>query len=69
MAKIDKNLEMPELVRKMKYPWLQLEVGDSFEVDIPLAPAKTNARLASDRYKKTFEARIYRGKVRIWRTR
>jgi hypothetical protein len=70
MAKIQKGLEMPEAPRrKTKYPWPDLEVGDSFEIDTNLGAAHTYARQASERYKKTFEARAYRGAVRIWRTK
>jgi hypothetical protein len=67
--KIDKGI-MPDTtqpLRKMKYPWLELGIGDSFEIDLPLASAKDNAHQASARYKRTFQAGMSRGKVRIWR--
>jgi hypothetical protein len=54
--------------RKMKYPWMSLEIGDSFETDISsLNAAQTNARYAGERYGRTFEARWHKGKIRIWR--
>jgi hypothetical protein len=68
--KIDRNIKMPEPPaegRRTKYPWGQLEVGDSFEIDVPLQVARTNARQASARYGKQFDAQLYKGRVRIWR--
>jgi hypothetical protein len=66
--KIDKGIiPDPTPPRRMKYPWLQLGVGDSFEVDIPLTSAKDNAHQASVRYKRKFQAGISKGRVRIWR--
>jgi hypothetical protein len=68
--KIDKNVKMPEPPakgRRTKYPWHLLEVGDSFEINMPLQVARTNARQAGARYGKMFDAQLYRGKVRVWR--
>jgi hypothetical protein len=72
MFKIEKGIRMPEPPtegRRTKYPWAVLEVGDSFEIDTPLQVARTNARQASARYGKMFDAQPYKGKVRIWRWR
>ena len=69
MAKIEKGLEMPEQnTRKTKYPWAQIEVGDSFVYDGPMNAAWTNCRYASEKHKKKFEPRVYQGAVRVWRT-
>jgi hypothetical protein len=67
MSKIDKNIEPDPVLRKMKYPWLELSVGDSFEADLSLAMAKGAATKASSRYDRTFQAGMSHGKVRIWR--
>jgi hypothetical protein len=68
MIKIEKNIKPdPPLPRRMKYPWEALAVGDSFLMDVPLKVAKTNARQASERYGKTFDAQMHKGRVRVWR--
>jgi hypothetical protein len=68
MTRIDKGLMPdPPPLRKTKYPWLSLEIGDSFEIDTSLSAAKVHAAKAGDRYRRTFEAGMSRGKVRIWR--
>jgi hypothetical protein len=68
IPKIDKGV-LPDVppIRKMKYPWLQLAVGDSFECDLSLELAKGAATKASSRYDRTFQAGTSSGKVRIWR--
>lgn len=33
MIKIDKNIPIPQKLRKAKYPWADMEVGDSFLVE------------------------------------
>jgi len=70
MVKIDKGITMPELPgnRRMKYPWTMLDVGDSFVMeDTELKVARTQARQASDRYERKFDAQMHKGKVRVWR--
>jgi hypothetical protein len=68
MIKIDKGVAPePQPPRSMKYPWLQLDIGDSFEMNSSLDVAKIHARQASLRYGKTFEAQMYKGRPRIWR--
>ena len=66
--KIEKDIVPDKLLpRMMKYPWLTMEIGDSFEVATSLRLAKTNARQAGIRYKREYDAQMYKGRVRIWR--
>jgi hypothetical protein len=37
MINVDKNIAMPAKKTTNKYPWLKMDVGDSFYVDIPLS--------------------------------
>jgi hypothetical protein len=71
MAKIDKNISMPETHsgRPAKYPWLTLEVGESFVLPAPsISNARAHCTAANDRYApKQFAARIYKGEFRVWR--
>jgi hypothetical protein len=70
MVRAEKGISMPEddpTERRMKYPWLTMAVGESFPIETSLVAARTNARQASERYKKIYEARRYKGTVRIWR--
>jgi hypothetical protein len=56
--------------RRMKYPWLTLDIGDSFVIDCGWNAAQTNARLATQRYKKNFEPRQQLGeRIRIYRVK
>lgn len=68
---IEKNIQMPASVRAgrtYKYPFTQMEVGDSFFV-----PEKTAARFqstassASKRHSMKFRCRNVDGGVRCWR--
>lgn len=76
---IEKGIPMPEKQKKKtgaaaKYPWEQMEVGDSFF--IPNPPTQANGRftsmyaVASKRYApKRFEQRQENGGLRIWRVK
>ncbi len=71
MLKIDKGVPLPEPMfggRTSKYPWRQMEVGDSFFV---LGGARNNLNLAASANKhhapKRFAARSVEGGVRVWR--
>jgi len=67
MIKIEKGIIKPESTtkREQKYPWDQMEVGDSFLV--------TGVKLTSTKamcYKhapKKFSARLVKDGVRVWR--
>jgi hypothetical protein len=71
MKRIKKNLPLgTPRQRKMKYPWLRMDVGDSFAIDCGWNAANVHARLATERYKKNFEAREHNdGTLRIWRVK
>lgn len=63
--KIEKGVAMPERKRgrPTRYPWAQMEIGDSF-----VAPYKPNLVLAAARYQKKFSYRKQSdGTVRVWR--
>lgn len=53
---------------KAKYPWRELDVGQSFFVsDVKFRTMQAGASLAGRRLNKQFRARIVDGGVRIWR--
>lgn len=61
---IDKNIAMPKGGRRSKYPWREMEVGDSFF--LPKATVSMGA--ANDRYAPTkFIMRKVDGGHRVWR--
>lgn len=71
---IEKNIPIPEKHAPVKYPYRDMEVGDSFEVEVEDTIRKVYNRLASSSLiygKKTgTKFRIgmtLQGKVRIWR--
>jgi hypothetical protein len=72
--KIDKKYPMPTSVkegrRKTKYPWHDLEVGDSFTIEATYsahpAVAYANKKYAPKAFK---TARDKDGKLRIWRVK
>ena len=54
--------------RRSKYPWAQLEVGQSFFVDGALLRSKSStASHAGRRSQKKFLVRAADGGVRVWR--
>jgi hypothetical protein len=65
--RIDRGVAPDPVVRKTKYPWMTLDIGESFEPGISLGDAKSAAIKASRRYRRTFQAGLSAGKVRIWR--
>jgi hypothetical protein len=73
MQKIDKGIPIPDEVwerRKPRiYPWLEMEVGDSFIIETPFyKSARTSAWYASRRYGVKFRARrVDNDQYRIWR--
>lgn len=69
--KIEKGVEIPPQTRRLKYPFEDMEVGDSFFVK---ADPKT-IRAAAHNYRKTrdksrkFTIRAVDGGARVWRTK
>ena len=76
MFKIEKNVPMPEVgpnPKAPKYPWRQMEVGDSF-----VAPAASqrsicaNAKITADRMGNGVQFTTQKqadGSVRVWRVK
>lgn len=63
--KIDKNVPIPKNSGRGKYPWTDMEVGDSF--CIPTMSISMGA--VNERYKpKTFIMRKVDDGYRVWRT-
>lgn len=66
--KIEKSVPKPAPIRRRKYPWLEMEIGDSF-----LVPGGRTERLANSahgagkRYGRKFSTRSVEGGVRVWR--
>jgi hypothetical protein len=72
MLKIEKKVPLPVLRKKgpTKFPWLEMQVGDSFFVpEGNLVNLRSNASRASGVYQKTFTARAVEGGVRVWRVK
>ena len=70
--KIEKNHVVPASVdglgRREKYPWSQLDVGQSFFVEgVALRSMSSTASHAGRRNVKKFIARDAEGGVRVWR--
>lgn len=73
---IEKNVPMAERGsahrgRPAKYPWAEMEVGDSFFSPSDGATAATmraGAQKAGKRLGFTFAVRLVEGGVRVWRT-
>ena len=65
--KIDKNIPIPE--DRKRYPWKEMEVGDSFFIEGKEASQIGGiANFANRTYKpKHFITRTVKGGVRIWR--
>jgi len=79
MLKVDKGIPLPQRkrgagkpYRKLtggKYPWLKLQLGDSFLVaDRDIGSLTSQANVAGHRYDRKFETRKVDGGVRVWRT-
>lgn len=73
MIEIQKGIELPPDTRgrKTKYPFAQMQVGDSFEVTGPRNTVLTAATSWAKRRKNKhqFTIRHSNGKTRIWRTK
>lgn len=69
MIAVEKNVPMPTAGPRnaAKYPWAELEVGDSFLMPKPLANASAQASIYGTRKNKKFACRAVEGGTRIWR--
>lgn len=68
--KIDRNIPIPAKTpgRPFKHPWLDLQVGDSFEYPGTIHTGYTLIQRIQNRYDRRFTARTMpSGKLRIWR--
>ena len=70
--KIEDGYEIPAerqpRKRRAKYPWNELNVGQSFFVEgAPLRSMTSTASHAGRRYGKKFVVRLADGGVRVWR--
>lgn len=67
----DKGIAIPPRAktgRPTKYPWETMKVGESFVLPAAtIAYARSHCSGASLRYGKRFQARKYRGSIRVWR--
>lgn len=73
--KIDKDVPMPKAKAKLKYPFNEMNVGDSFEVPCTKEESKAmQIKLASSsgmygrKYGAKFTTRQSENGIRIWRT-
>jgi hypothetical protein len=70
VIEIDKNIPAPDPSRRggAKYPWRQMEVGDSFFVaDVTTNNLGTAAQQVGKRMGATFTTRKVDGGARVWR--
>ena len=68
MIKIDSHIPFPDDGKSSKYPWRELQVGQSFVYDGNVINAQQAALYHSRRKSKTFKASTLRNEVRVWRT-
>lgn len=67
MTQIERNIPFPEGRGKVKYPWRELNVGESFVYDGSVINAQASAVYYSRATDKTFKARTVNDTVRVWR--
>ena len=70
-VKIDKGIPMPESKNSSKYPWGELEIGDSFlAVGAKTISSLTNSkRGAALRYGMEYITRTTPEGIRVWRVK
>lgn len=75
MIKIDKGIELPPGRTTRKYPWREMEIGDSFYVSDDEFPGlygherfRTLVSAAGTRMGLRFSVRKVEGGLRVWRT-
>ena len=65
---IEKNVPIPIQKRRCKYPWHELEIGDSFFVsEIKVISISSSANSYGTRTGKKFTIRSVDGGCRVWR--
>ncbi len=74
MIQVDKNVELPALDGRTKYPWAEMEVGDSFLVTgVEQRSISTTAGTRSARYGEKYVTRsvVENGEKggRVWRVK
>ena len=70
MIEIEKNVPVPDAVRlkeRRKYPWHEMEVGDSFYVPKRSINAISRAAYEASRNGRKFRCRSVDDGVRVWR--
>lgn len=70
MVKIEKNVPFPagsEIHGNEKYPWKQMEIGDSFFVERPFKTFCAQAYWAGTRLNKLFKTKKENNGTRVWR--
>lgn len=68
----ESGIEIPKRQSKGIYPWLDMNIGDSFVFPYNLNTAYTMASNAGKKYDRKFSVRSFPGEggeIRIWRTR
>ena len=65
LIKIDKNIPLPK--PRIKYPWDEMEIGDSIFIPNKTTQTFRQAYAASKRYGKAFCQRNTTHGVRVWR--
>jgi hypothetical protein len=67
--KIEKNVPIPEKKGRKKYPFGDMEIGDSFVMQKVITTANSIARSYGNRHKVRFTCyAISENKTRVWRT-
>ena len=68
MIKIDKGVPLPVTYTvNLKYPWLEMEIGDSFFVNATQSRIGSHAWQMGNRHNRKFTTRKVDGGVRVWR--
>jgi len=67
MQEIEKNVPRPKLVRMRRYPWIEMEVGDSFLFPATVKHPYVIARGASRLYDRKFVVHKTDNGFRCWR--
>ena len=65
MFKVDKGVPIPAIKKSPQYPWLDMEIGDSFWTDKP--SAREAASIWGIKHDMKFVTRKTEGGFRVWR--
>lgn len=67
--KVEKDVPIPAGDNRSKYPFAELEIGDSFTVEKSKYSSLRNlASYRKNRYGETYVVKVEGEKVRVWRT-